>query len=519
MNCLIDKTTYLEYLECAQNAWLKLYKPELKHLFGVSEFDKNLSNQGCLVEAMARLLFPSGLYIAAFGNDAVELTQKYIAAKVPFIFQSTFISSQFLARNDVLAYNAVNGTWDLYEIKATSSLEENAKKINHIEDVSFQVVILKDLGIEIGKIFLVRLNKEYVLEEELDTQSLFVPEDITEKVQIREIDTRLHMQKAKMILLQDDETPKCLCIYRSRCNHCSTFYFSHNNVPEYSVHDISRISTMKIQSLVDEGILKIEDIPDQFKLTDIQTNQVRACKTGIPIIRHHEIATLLDNLQYPLYFLDYETYASAIPKFKGYTPYEPITFQMSLHVLNSLDSEPEHFEYLHTEDSDPSIPLLQRLQEIIGLKGSIIVWRKSFERDRNEELARRNPDYKYFLSNLNARLFDLMEIFSKQMYVHAGFRGSSSIKKVLPILVPDLRYDELCIQEGGIASQAWCDMIWGKLEKNAKQKIAGDLKAYCRLDTYAMYTIWKYIYTEAKKHVFFAKSHTTSLGVVESEKI
>ena len=490
MSRLIDKTTYLEYLECPKNAWFKLYKPELKKFFEESEFVKNLANQGHSVEAMARFLFRNGLYIAGFGNAGAELTQKYIAAKVPVLFQSTFINDGFLARNDVLAYDQQANKWDLYEIKATTSLEENTKKIDHIEDASFQAVLLKDLGIVVGKVSLIYLSKKCVLEDGLDTQSLFVLEDITEKVQEREFLTRTRMQEAKEILFQDDETaPQCLCISKSRNNHCPTFSISHTYVPGYSVHDIARIGETKLQNLVDDGIFKIEDIPDHFKLTDNQINQVRVQKTGIPIIRHDEIVSFLNMLRYPLYFLDYETYASAIPKFNGYRPYEPITFQMSLHVVDSPGAEPKHFEYLHTDKNDPSMALLLKLQEIIGQEGSVIVWNKLFERDRNKDMANRNPNCKAFLENLNSRLFDLMEIFSKQMYVHAGFKGSSSIKKVLPVLVPDMKYDELEIKEGGAASQAWHDLIWEDLEVSDKQKIVDDLRQYCCLDTYAMYVI------------------------------
>jgi hypothetical protein len=39
-------------------------------------------------------------------------------------------------------------------------------------------------------------------------------------------------------------------------------------------------------------------------------------------------------------------------------------------------------------------------------------------------------------------------VFAKQHYVHPDFRGSTSIKAVMPVLVPQLSYDDLEIKEG-----------------------------------------------------------------------
>jgi len=111
----------------------------------------------------------------------------------------------------------------------------------------------------------------------------------------------------------------------------------------------------------------------------------------------------------------------------------------------------------------------------------------------NRQLAERHPEHASFFEDVNARLYDLMDVFQKQHYVHHGFRGSASIKKVLPTLLPDLRYDELDIHEGGQASEAWWSMVSPSTSKEESAKIAADLKEYCGLDTYAMYAIWKYL--------------------------
>lgn len=68
------------------------------------------------------------------------------------------------------------------------------------------------------------------------------------------------------------------------------------------------------------------------------------------------------------------------------------------------------------------------------------------------------------------RIIDLMEPFKKKQYVHPGFEGSASIKKVLPILIPDLSYKNLAIQEGGTASATYADLKNQTLEVQKTQR-------------------------------------------------
>ena len=67
-------------------------------------------------------------------------------------------------------------------------------------------------------------------------------------------------------------------------------------------------------------------------------------------------------------------------------------------------------------------------------------------------------------------------------------KGSYSIKKVLPALVPELSYGDLEIQEGGTASNTYAQMAQD-LFKGDEKKTRDDLLEYCKLDTWAMVKI------------------------------
>ena len=122
-----------------------------------------------------------------------------------------------------------------------------------------------------------------------------------------------------------------------------------------------------------------------------------------------------------------------------------------------------------------------------------MVWNKKFECGINRELGERIPGAKAFLDSVNSRVYDLMDIFSKQYYVHKGFKGGTSIKDVLPVLVPELSYADLAIQEGGTASQCWDKITSEKISQEERAGIARDLELYCERDTYAMYAIWRHL--------------------------
>lgn len=481
---------------CPKNIWLKLHKPELIDLFDLSAFELQLAEQGNEVEAYARNLFPGAMLVTETGDEACRETERFMLAEAPAIFQATFVVDGFIAKNDVLAYDKKNECWDLYEIKGTNSIKEDGGDRDHLDDMAFQASVLKRSKVSVGRYFIIHLNKEYVRAGDLEIDKLFLIEDMTDKILERLPQVEEQMAASRLHLLKDTEPiVGCDCIYNGRSAHCSTFKYSNPQVPEYSVHDLARIgnSKKKLAIMVERNAFHLKDVPEDIKLSDIQTNQILVHTTQRSIIEIEKIREELGSLAFPLYFLDYETFAPAIPMFNGYRPYNRIPFQFSLHILRDSDSEPEHIEYLHEERSDSSQPIAKLLTQHILPKGAVIAWNKSFEQGVNKELGLREPEYAQALEQINSQMYDLQDIFRKQYYVHPEFRGKTSVKKVLPALVPGVHHADLNIKEGGQASDAWWQMISPTTSPGEHAKIATDLKIYCGLDTYAMYQIWKHL--------------------------
>jgi hypothetical protein len=262
-------------------------------------------------------------------------------------------------------------------------------------------------------------------------------------------------------------------------------------IPPKSIYSIiGKLSEKTINKLLDDGILEIENIPEEY-ITERFSKHFHAIKYDVVSIDKEEIKNELNQIKYPIYFLDYETYALPIPIFDGYKPYQNIVFQYSLHIQKSADSKLEHHAYLAKSLTDPTRELAESLKKLIGKDGTTMAWNMGFEKNCNKGMGERAKEYAEFFKDINERMYDLMAVFKKGFYIHKDFLGSASLKKVLPVLVPSLSYGELNIHEGMTASNSWYEMVSEKTAEKRRKEIYDDLLKYCRLDTLAMVEILK----------------------------
>lgn len=461
---MITKTDFLTYLDAPRHLWA------LKHNqmddADIDVYLQHLLDQGYEVEGFAMNYLKEYLMPQCHADmDDVQI-------------QPTFIDGAFEARTDFLLKK--NGHWDMYEVKSSSKVKKE-----HIYDAAFQYLVFSK-GYNIGNVYILHLNKEYVKQGAISLPDLFVIEDITKEVKkIRE--EVLHLRKEAFMVSETDDMDDTLACIRPKA--CPCISVCHPELPDYSIYDINRItgSESKVRQLESMGVVDVYDVPDDFELSDRQRFQVEVAKSKETYIDEEEIRDMFEDLEYPLYFLDYETFNPAIPLFDGYSPFDHITFQYSLHVLDESWNL-SHYEYLHTDRSDPIPHLLDSLKEHIKDEGSIVVWNKGFEGGRNKSMGSIYPEYSDFCEGMNERLFDLMDVFRENFYDDPKFKGSYSIKSVLPVLVPDLSYDDLGIRNGAMAMASWYDFVF---KDRKDEKIIDDLLKYCELDTLAMVRVWE----------------------------
>jgi hypothetical protein len=264
---------------------------------------------------------------------------------------------------------------------------------------------------------------------------------------------------------------------------CDYMDYCWQHVPEYSVFNV--IKGAKLDGLLAMNIVDVADIPDSFHLTDRQRKDINAHLTQTAFVDKGSIRNFLGTLEYPLYFLDYETIFPALPLFDNSSPYQQIPFQFSLHIQKTPGGKLGHIEFLHTEATDPRPHLAKALIDICGTSGSVVVYNKGFESSRNQELGVAFPQYRAPLEAINSRMVDLLVPFRSRYLYHPKMLGSASIKRVLPAFVPGLNYDGMEISDGDMASRKYQMCLRGMVTEPDMEKIYRDLRRYCEMDTYA----------------------------------
>jgi hypothetical protein len=465
---MLSKSQFLDFQHCAKSFWLKAKRPDAIDWPAPSAFDRMLMNDGYAVEREARRL-------VANWPDAAECE-----------FQRVFQTPNLYARAD-LVRRIEGGAIDIFEIKGSTSIKVTTDR-DHIADTAFQVHTARASGQAINRSYLVHLNSEYVREADIVPEELLTIVDVTDEVEARLPGIALAIEEALALLNQEaiDEAG-CTCVaFGSVDKRCAAFDHFNPGIPELSIYLLPRISAKKVEQFRTEGRLALGDIrPDELTATQIPVHA--AALQGAPVIDKMAIRAFVADCAWPLHFYDYETFGSAVPYAANHGPFQQIPVQYSLHRLHA-DGTLEHFEYLTTVHGGQR-GLVEHMEASFAGAGTIVSWNKSFENSCNTRMAKLLPDKAEFLMQLNERTIDLMDPF-KSDYVDIQFKGSTSIKKVLPVLCPALRYDDEVVHDGAGAMEAWLQMIDAE-EEAERARLASELRAYCGLDTFAMVEIYK----------------------------
>ena len=387
-------------------------------------------------------------------------------------------------RADILA-RAGDDLFDLIEVKSTTSV-----KGEHLPDLGVQLYVLGGCGIPVRRACLAHLNKEYVYQGgDYDLGQLFSVEDITDEVKPLLVDIPSILDEMRLHL-SNTEPPDIKA--RKQCSHpytCPFYGHCHADEPEHSITQLPRASQKLLDLLEEEDIEDIRDIPADFPGLNATQQRVRDCVVNSHVHMNPELARALAQLEYPIHFLDFETFNPALPIYVGTRPYQVIPFQWSNHILGR-DGQLMHQEFLNEGFCDPREPFARGLLETLGTTGTIVTY-SNFEATRIRELAQALPELSSdLLALLDGRIVDLLQLVRRHCY-HPEFHGSFSLKSVLPALVPSLDYSDLEICEGDQASTAYAEMILPETSADRRGSLRKALLAYCKRDTEAMVRLFE----------------------------
>ncbi len=482
MKHTLSKSTFLKGLQCHKALWLNRYQPKLRD--EISAEQEAIFQRGHDVGKLARDLFPGGADSSPVNRDyagAVKRTAELIESGEKVIYEAAFLYNGVLCLGDILVKG--RGGWKLYEVKSSTGVKDV-----YLPDAAVQYYIMTGCGITLTDVSIVYLNNQYVRQGDLDLNQLFTVESFLDKVEGMQAQIAEQVDELNKILsskqVPDIEIgPHCSDPY-----DCDFLGHCWEHVPSPSVFDINRLTTEKKFELYRSGIVKFEDIPEDYPLNNRQQIQVDAQVLGKKHIDKQEIARFLELLTYPHYYMDFETFMPAVPLFDNARPYQQIPFQFCVYRLGAEGAEPDLREFLADAGSDPREAFIHALIEATPAPGPIVVYNKAFEATRIAELVGDFPKYEVELTDRQERLVDLLEPFAKGHYYAPSMGGSASIKVVLPALVKDLSYNGLPLSDGGMAMQAY-EHLWVEKDAGRVKEIRDQLLEYCKMDTYGMVRI------------------------------
>jgi hypothetical protein len=441
----LSKSTFMYGCQCPKRLYLhKKYKqlanPE-------DERQEAVFASGTNAGLLAQQLFPNG--VDASPPDAFQYalaaknTQAYITTHF-VIYEATFIYNGVMCAIDILVRKG--NQWYAFEVKGTNSV-----KPQHITDAALQYAVITGSGLELADFSIVHFNKEYVRVGAIDVQQLFTSTSILKEV------------------------------------------WSEQDFIIEKIGELKQVLSLPEIPMIDVGPHCEKPYPCNFSnycFKDIEIEEEPAPKGEIQV-HPHAVEGFIKQVHYPIYYFDFETMMYGVPQFDYSKPWQQLPFQYSIHRQEKQHAPLEHRYFLGDGVSDPRELLIQQLIQDLGTEGSILVYYKPFELGRLKELASFFPKYAAQLEAIISRIVDLIEPFKRQMVTIPATRGSNSIKDVLPALIPELSYQTLNIQEGGMASFTYTQLA--QFEDSVREQKRKDLLDYCEMDTLAMVRIWEWL--------------------------
>lgn len=497
----LSKSKLLAFRQCPRRLWLSLHRPEL------GDFSPSAQARlaaGHEVGELARRLYdPSGkgrlLDAQADGYaEALSLTAELLGSHQP-IFEAGFSGAGVLAFADVMIPVRRRGGpgWRMVEVKSSASVKDY-----HRDDLAIQTHVARACGVKLESVSIAHIDSGWVYPGGGDYRGLLTEVDLTEETFGRDGEVRDWVAEAQAVARRTRKPAArtgAQCSSPFECEfigHCS----SQEPPVEFPVTWIPRVQGKALKAfLAQDEITDMRQVPDGL-LSPVQLRVKQQTLSGSLWFDASAARRAVRAHSTPLLFLDFESIAFVVPRWPGTRPYAQIPFQFSLHRMTA-DGELEHEGFLDLSGDNPARGFTKALIKACGTDGPVFVYNASFEKQRMKELGEQFPRQSAALDAIRDRVVDLHPITQACLY-HPSQQGSWSLKKVLPVVAPDLSHAQLDgVQDGTGAMDAYIEAIDAQTSADRKAEIERQLLEYCSLDTLALIRLWQVLAGKVKLKV------------------
>lgn len=484
----LSKSKYCSGVQCPKMLWMNKNK---RDEFDDSVIAEAVLAQGNEVGDLAMGLFGDYVEVPYDGDNLSNMivdTNRLIDAGEKIICEASFSYNGLFCSVDILK-NLGDKRVEIYEVKSSTDVHDPYQ-----HDVAYQNYVLKNLGFDVVGVFLVHIDISYVRHGELELDKLFKIVDMKGEADALYYNVEMTINEIDKVMSSKDEPrleigARCFAPYECGFWHYCSAYLPQPNV--FDLHGVQMRTKLKCLGL---GKVSYNDLLETKKLVNDKALQViRHDLEDLPDeIDREKVREFMNTLSYPIYFLDFETFNPAVPRYDDSRPYMQICFQYSLHYVEKEGDKPKHKEFLAYPGSDPRRTLCEQLCRDIPKDVCTVAYNMGFEKGRIKEMAEIFPDLSEHLMNIYDNMKDLMVPFQSRAYYNRAMQGSYSIKYVLPALFPDdpeLDYHNLeGVHNGGEAMEMFMRME--KMSPSELEENRTYLLKYCELDTFALVKIW-----------------------------
>jgi hypothetical protein len=488
----LSKSKLIAFRQCPKRMWLEIHRPELREDSFGTEVSYRIGNE---VGEVAKRIYAkngAGTEIDAQRDGypvAISQSQALLATPNQVLFEPAFKAEGLIAFADVMLPDHTGGDpgWKMVEVKSSTKVKDY-----HHDDVAVQSYVAQQSGVNLKSVAVACVDSSWTYPGNGDYRGLLIETDLTAEAFGRT--TEVEAWSAAAHEVADHETEPSIetgghCYDPFECGFC-TYCNLGKPQPTAPLIWLPRFSGKRRSECHEQGITELHDLPDDG-LNSLQL-RVKGCSlSGSVYFDAKGAAEKLQGLSFPAYFLDFETWAPAVPIWAGTRPYQAVTVQFSIHQLSEA-RELHHHSFLDLSGDDPSERFAETLIVQCGQNGPIFVYNQAFEATCVRKLADRFPARSNALLAIVDRMVDLLPV-ARQHYYHPSQHGSWSIKAVLPAIAPDLNYDQLeGVADGAAAMEAYGEAIRPDTTLERKDEIRHQLETYCRLDTFALVRLWQF---------------------------
>ena len=487
----LSKSRLMAHLQCPKRLWLQTHCTELLQEGGPT----TAMAEGHRVGEVARNLYPDGILIES-GDLTQDLadTQRWLqtAPEKP-LFEATLAAGGLLVKVDLLL--PVDGGYRMVEVKSSTG-----PKPHQVLDASIQAWVLQQAGVSLKGVALACIDNQFVYAGGGDYKGLFRLHDLDQAARdhAAAMPDWIAAAQATVAGLEPVVEMGLQCNAPHPCpfaTHCTSLNTATGQTEiEFPVELLPRHMGLA-QALREEGYADLRDVPLERLDRESHRRIWRITQEGQPEVLS-QARQFSRSLPYPRYYLDFETIAFAVPRWANTRPYQQVPFQFSCHI-ECVPGSLMPNAYLSGDGSDPrrefALALIRATSGTaytdagldIDPTGPVLVYSAGFERGRIEDLAQHFPDLATPLLAINERMVDLLPI-TRQNYYHPDMHGSWSLKAVVPTLGMDLAYEGMAVADGGMAQEAYLELIDPDTADDRRHELRQDLLDYCALDTYAL---------------------------------